>query len=605
MNDLNIEGHSFHIPVMGLAYTVDTPAKIAKYGISSVVSIIEDNLIEQMREYYCSLYNFPYEKINEKIDDFRAKRITAYLNILNDVALLEFKKLQVLDFLPGNDLTRYFQLLPDKSSLKELYIQMMETKDNAIKLMLQKHLKSAMTIGSIDVNIMTKCDRPAGVVNGEKLPDEYSDALSALRGYAKSNLASSIVFSAGLNPRLFSYCSTFKDFIPDELGHIKKQIILKVSDYRSAFIQGKYLASKGLWVSEFRVESGINCGGHTFLAEGQLMGPILSEFDTKKQELFDQIHEVYTKALESKNHFLTLKRPMPKITAQGGIGACKENAFLLEHYHLSSTGWGSPFLLVPEVTNVDDDTLQRLVHAKKEDYYLSNASPLGVPISNFRKSTSEEQRLRRIKSNRPGSPCYKKFLSFSNEFGEPLCTASRKFQNLKLEKLKEQKLNAEEYNIEHEKIIEKDCLCEGLGSSALLKNHLKPSHKLTAVSICPGPNLAYFSKVMTLENIVDHIYGRKNQLNLLKRKHVFINELELYVNYLLDEIKSSKNKMDKKKEQYFINFKQNLSKGIDYYFDLVPQLKKELGQGVYEFQNALRNYSKILQETTIPIPQSV
>jgi hypothetical protein len=286
MNDLSKEGHSFHIPVMGLAYTVDTPAKVAKYGISSVVSIIEDNLIEQMREYYCSLYNFPYEKINDKIDDFRAKRITAYLNILNDVALLEFKKLQELDFLPGNDLTRYFQLLPDKSSLKELYIQMMGTKDYAIKMLLQKHLKSAMTIGNIDVNIMTKCDRPAGEVNGEKLPDEYSDALSALRGYAKSNLASSIVFSAGLNPRLFSYCSTFKDFIPDELGHIKKQIILKVSDYRSALIQGKYLASKGLWVSEFRVESGINCGGHTFLAEGQLMGPILSEFDTKKKELF-------------------------------------------------------------------------------------------------------------------------------------------------------------------------------------------------------------------------------------------------------------------------------------------------------------------------------
>jgi len=33
MRDLNIDGHSFHIPVMGLAYTVDTPAKVAKYGI--------------------------------------------------------------------------------------------------------------------------------------------------------------------------------------------------------------------------------------------------------------------------------------------------------------------------------------------------------------------------------------------------------------------------------------------------------------------------------------------------------------------------------------------------------------------------------------------
>ena len=45
--------HTFHIPVMGLAYTIDTPIKVAKYGITSVVSIIEDYLVEQMREVIC------------------------------------------------------------------------------------------------------------------------------------------------------------------------------------------------------------------------------------------------------------------------------------------------------------------------------------------------------------------------------------------------------------------------------------------------------------------------------------------------------------------------------------------------------------------------
>ena len=44
--------HTFHIPVLGLAYSVDTPIKVARYGISSVVSIVDDILIERMREFY-------------------------------------------------------------------------------------------------------------------------------------------------------------------------------------------------------------------------------------------------------------------------------------------------------------------------------------------------------------------------------------------------------------------------------------------------------------------------------------------------------------------------------------------------------------------------
>ena len=42
------EIHHFHIPVMGIAFTIDSPIKVAKYGISSVISIVEDKLIEMM-----------------------------------------------------------------------------------------------------------------------------------------------------------------------------------------------------------------------------------------------------------------------------------------------------------------------------------------------------------------------------------------------------------------------------------------------------------------------------------------------------------------------------------------------------------------------------
>ena len=37
--------HTFHIPVMGLAYTIDSPIRVAHYGISSVISIADDELI--------------------------------------------------------------------------------------------------------------------------------------------------------------------------------------------------------------------------------------------------------------------------------------------------------------------------------------------------------------------------------------------------------------------------------------------------------------------------------------------------------------------------------------------------------------------------------
>ena len=42
--------HKFHIPVLGLGYSIDTPLKVARYGISSVVSVVDDELTERMRE---------------------------------------------------------------------------------------------------------------------------------------------------------------------------------------------------------------------------------------------------------------------------------------------------------------------------------------------------------------------------------------------------------------------------------------------------------------------------------------------------------------------------------------------------------------------------
>ncbi|MEO8759640.1 MAG: hypothetical protein ABI448_02025, partial [Bacteroidia bacterium] len=250
-----------------------------------------------------------------------------------------------------------------------------------------------------------------------------------------------------------------------------------------------------------------------------------------------------------------------------------ENTFLLQYYNLDATGWGSPFLLVPEATNVDAETLQKLATAKKEDYYLSHSSPLGVPFSNFRKSSSETQRKHRISKHRPGSPCYKKFLVSNTEFTDKaICTASRQYQKLKIEQLTN--TIADKIILEEEitKVTEKDCLCEGLGAPALIKNETKLSHNLSAVTICPGPNLAYFSETHTLKQMVDHIYGRQNILNNLKRPNLFVNELQLYVDYIKEEFEKNLTRLSEKKASYFQTFKKNLIEGITYYEGLFAKI---------------------------------
>ena len=86
--------HSFHIPVMGIGFTIDTPLKVSHFGIDSVISLVDDILIEKMRKMYCHKFNLPYTEITETNEDFRAERITNYLNMIHDLA--EKRKMLVI-----------------------------------------------------------------------------------------------------------------------------------------------------------------------------------------------------------------------------------------------------------------------------------------------------------------------------------------------------------------------------------------------------------------------------------------------------------------------------------------------------------------------------
>nr|WP_315221494.1 hypothetical protein [uncultured Flavobacterium sp.] len=581
--------HTFHIPVMGLAYTIDSPIRVAQYGISSVISIADDDLIEKMRDFYSKKFHFPYEEISHRFHDYRAQRITSYLNLVDQIVKQKFENFKKELAESKTAVENYMAMLPNTSDIKKGFQNLLE-EGISFKENIQNYIESHLSAGAIDVNIMTKLDKD----NFEKeaqLPVEFNDAHAALRGFANSNLESSVVLSAGMNPRLYSYFENFPDFFPNENNQLKKKIILKVSDYRSAMIQGNFLAKKGLWVSEYRIESGLNCGGHAFATDGLLLGTILEEFKQKKEQLVHSSHDLMTKALEQKNLY-TPDAPLPlKITVQGGVGTAEEHEFLLATYEIDSVGWGSPFLLVPEATSVDKKTRNLLIKAKEEDLYLSQISPLGVPFNTLKGSTNEVLKQKRIYENKAGSSCPKRFLALSKEYDpKGICSASKKFQDLKLAELENIKdtITVSDFEKTKTSITEKSCLCVGLANASYLENDIPVKGQAQGVVICPGPNMAYFDQEVSLKDMLQHIYGSKSVITTADRPNLFVKELKMYVDYFRKEVENIREEITTLQLKKWNTFKTNLLSGIDYYQTMLATslyFKNDLNTIIKQFES--------------------
>ena len=582
---------------MGLAYTIDSPIRVAQYGISSVISIIDDDLIEKMNAFYSEKFELPYQEITQKIQDYRAKRVTAYLNLVDNIVKVKFENFKTELAESKLALENFISMLPNKSEIKE-GLQNLVDDGIAFKENIKNYLENNLKSGEIDVNIMTKVDKD-NFENGVQLSTEFNDAHASLRGFANSSLNSSVVLSAGMNPRLYSYFENFNDFYPNEKGELKKKIILKVSDFRSAMIQGNFLAKKGLWVSEYRIESGLNCGGHAFATDGYLLGPIMEEFKTKKDQLIQSAHELMVKALTIKEKFAPESPLELKITVQGGVGTASEHDFLMDNYKVDSVGWGTPFLLVPEATSVDDETRKLLINAKEKDLYLSHISPLGIPFNTLKGTTNEFFKQKRIQDNKAGSSCPKKFLALSKEMGpEGICTASKKYQDVKLAELDATKDNYSEKTFENAKtkITEKSCLCVGLANASYLENDIKVKGQAQGVVICPGPNMAYFDQEVSLLEMTKHIYGNANVLSNNNRPNMFVKELKMYVDYLKNEIDTISQEVTANQIKKWNSFKSNLLEGIAYYQNLFSENTHENKT----IQNALFFYKENLVEFSIP-----
>lgn len=516
---------------MGTGFTIDTPLRVARYGISSVVSLVDDILIDQVRVHHAREHGREAQLIKSTDPDPRATRITRYLELLKDL-IAE----QVAQRSP-EDRQRYLRLLPPGAT-------------------------STDAVGSIDVNIMTKLDRSLER-KGTPRAAAHSDALAALRGFAQSSLESAVVLSAGINRKLYEYMATFADFFPDADGYLRKRIILKVSDFRSAAVQGKFLAKAGLWVSEFRVESGLNCGGHAFGGSGQLFGPILATFRDQRESLRNELGAIWSAAHVAMGRSAS---PIPeqRLTAQGGVGTAGEHAFLMREYGVDSVGWGTPFLLVPEVIAIDESTVAALSSASPDDVALLPNSPLGLPFWTLRTSASEQIHQARIAEGHPGAPCPKGHLADNCEFSVgPLCVASEAFQTQKLASIENSDLSPAEKQDAREIVLGKSCLCHDLGGGAAIKYGF--DSRATPL-VCPGPNIVNFTGPLSLEQMVDHIYGRVPLPLPADRPSFLIREFQLSLEHLANSAKASVATLQDHPAW------KAMHEGLLAYYDLIPRL---------------------------------
>jgi hypothetical protein len=83
-------------------------------------------------------------------------------------------------------------------------------------------------------------------------------------------------------------------------------------------------------------------------------------------------------------------------------------------------------------------------------------------------------------------------------------------------------------------------------------------------AVCPGPNLAWFDRLYTLKEMVDHIYGRGPSLVPKERPHMFAQELVLNVDYF-EKLLSGDGLTD---SNTLREYKENLEKGIALCLDI-------------------------------------
>ena len=105
--------------------------------------------------------------------------------------------------------------------------------------------------------------------------------------------------------------------------------------------------------------------------------------------------------------------------------------------------------------------------------------------------------------------------------------------------------------------------------------------------------------------MVSHIYGRINLLNDTYRPNLFVKELSMYVDYLKREINESIDAINEKKQKYFEEFKDNLISGIEYYKEIIDDMKEESDIYKAKMVEELEKYYYKINDISLPVYQEV
>ena len=113
------------------------------------------------------------------------------------------------------------------------------------------------------------------------------------------------------------------------------------------------------------------------------------------------------------------------------------------------------------------------------------------------------------------------------------------------------------------------------------------------VTVCPGPNLAYFSKKSTLKEMVDHIYGRTNLLDEGHRPHMFLKEFKMYVDILKERVEEL-DAEDAKAKKQIVAFVKNINSGVEYYESISEELESDFATDLAKLKEEVAVITKDL-----------
>ena len=140
----------------------------------------------------------------------------------------------------------------------------------------------------------------------------------------------------------------------------------------------------------------------------------------------------------------------------------------------------------------------------------------------------------------------------------------------------------------------------GLAATADI-NYGFENRERKGVSIFPGPNMAYFSKELSLSEMAHHIYSDLKGVVRADRPNMFVNELGMYLTFFSEKIEEHKNNWDKASEKKLTAFAENMNEGINYYKGMFNSIGDTFVDAKESVTNSLNDASERLRKMGVEI----